>query len=201
MMGLWDLLTLKENELSLIQESQRVDFQSPMEILLENFAQQVAQIYGWKYIGPKCSTYTMLFLDIKNSTRLITENPSKATEIFKFLKLSLEVAYKYFNPDMFKLVGDGILFLLDDWIYTIFDKEVLKELYEAIKKEIKSQGIPSIDFRIVGGYGELYCIEFQTQSGSLKECIGFPMSCLVKRSKRVDKHEWFDKLTPEKCNF
>ena len=179
-LGLWDLLTLIDAEN--LGKDKAV-------LILESFAQAVSSATALNYSQPTKETYGIIFIDIKNSTRLLN-NYSFAEKVFEFLAKAFE-EFNWLHPK-FKLVGDGILFLSPIIPY---DDEViiLQESYEKLRR------ITNVDFRIVGGRENLYCIEFETDQGILKECVGCPISYLVKKSKEVDTYEWFDEITREKC--
>jgi hypothetical protein len=89
---------------------------------------------------------------------------------------------------IFKLVGDGVLILVPGYNnINLFLKS--KFLYDSLKAKNNN-----LNFRLVAGYGTLYCISFRTANGTLKECIGKPISFLVKVSKFVNTYKWFGNL-------
>ena len=204
-LGLWDLLTLKMEE-AILTESSNAGTEN-IHLLLENFAKITAELNEWKFERSSPETFLITFVDIKNSTELI-RNHENISKIFEFLKITLRVYTQEFGTfDLFKLVGDGILFL------TSVDLQKLKGLEMDINEIIDitftilfyyfyknlKQNSNILDFRVVSGIGTLYCINFKTQNGILKECIGCPISYLVKKSKCIDTYKWFGEITPEKC--
>ena len=106
------------------------------------------------------------------------------------------------NNFIFKLVGDGVLILVPDKTYFrikiklykkmshfSIDQIFIKHLYTKLKNKNNN-----LNFRLVACYGTLYCISFTTANGTLKECIGKPISFLVKESKNVNTYRWFGSL-------
>jgi len=157
------------------------------------------------------------------------KNISKIFEFFKIAADSYKRILEYFTfskekNTLFKFVGDGILFLtpfssqnfkeknsINQFVdinlliikfaiglSSLVKKFITQELFENITQALK-QNSNTLDFRVVGGIGTLYCINFKTQNGILKECIGCPISYLVKKSKCIDTYKWFGEITPEKC--
>ena len=196
-LGLWDLLTLigaeRKHPLQYLAESQTPLKEDRAIILLENFAQAVSYTTGWYYSQPTKEDFEIIFVDIKNSTRLLI-NSAFAEKVFEFLSKAFQ-EFNWLHPQ-FKFVGDGVLFLKPTFHLSLhlLRRKKLQKAYLNLKRSS-----PEIDFRIVGGLGELYCIEFETAQGTLKECVGCPISYLVKKSKEVDTYEWFGEITPEKC--
>jgi hypothetical protein len=156
----------------------------------------------------KQEKYLLLFFDLVNSTARI-DDPNFIREVFSFLGSVLSEAQARFDGNfIFKLVGDGVLilvpysFYLDDFLNEIFKKEFTKSIplsfwnkngfINKLYKVLKEQN--NFNFRLVAGYGTLYCISFRTANGTLKECIGKPISFLVKVSKFVNTYKWFGNL-------
>jgi hypothetical protein len=158
-----------------------------VELITKNFSPGGGQI---TFSNFKPKDFVIVFIDIVKSTEHLGDN-KKIEEIFEFLKEILN----YFNskvPEfLFKLVGDGVLILIPaEYKYD----SNLNRLFNDLKQKT------SLDFRIVGGLGTLYCIKFKTQNRTLEECIGCPISYLVKESKNVRYYKWFGEITPEECN-
>ena len=201
-LGLWDLLTLTlidvEHKYSphYFTESKFSVEEDKITLILENFAQAISSITGWFYSKPKSEKFKIIFVDIKNSTEsLLLNDASFIEKVFKFLAKTFQEFGKL--EPKFKLVGDGILFLS---YYSEFSEKMLKISEIMLKKSWENlRNNTDIDFRIVGGVEKLHCIEFKTRNGNLKECIGFPISCLVKLSKQVEDYKWFGELTPKNC--
>jgi len=229
-LGLWDLLTLKMEE-AILTESSNAGTEN-IHLLLENFAKITAKLNEWKFERSSPETFLITFVDIKNSTELI-RNYKNIQKIFEFLKIAVSVYNQILKSStlykkilkftLFKLVGDGILFLTSVDLQKLKGleeltkqlKQILEKYHNKIYYSYKNLGTSSIilrysyinlkqnsntlDFRVVGGIGPLYCINFKTQNGTLKECIGCPISYLVKKSKYIDTYKWFGKITPQKC--
>ena len=200
-LGLWDLLTLKMEE-AILTESSNAGTEN-IHLLLENFAKTTAELNGWKFEVSSPKTFLITFVDIKNSTGLIN-NPKNIPKIFKFLEITVRAYNQILGSfTLFKLVGDGILFLTPFSFQKFKEPESVKRFKQLANNYIFYRKLKynsnTLDFRVVSGIGTLYCINFKTQNGTLKECIGCPISYLVKKSKYVDNFEWFGEITPEKC--
>jgi len=161
-----------------------------VESITENFSPGGGQI---TFSNFKPKDFVIVFIDIVKSTEHLGDN-KKIEEIFEFLKEILN----YFNPKvpefLFKLVGDGVLILIPTkYVYLNLNLN-LNKLFDDLSQKT------SLDFRIVGGIGTLYCKEFTIKNRTLEECIGCPISYLVKESKNVRYYKWFGEITPEECN-
>ncbi len=215
-LDLWDFLSMDEN----IQNLEKKAFEDINNIIFHN-ANMFPSISSRKYV--------VFLLDIKDSTTVLQENSNSSRKILDFLKTSLYLFY-FITSNLklsfyFKPVGDGFIFLLPiledskNFIkvllflgyhtlikYTKSPKPNIKgaDIGEYIgwvylnllKKTIKIK----FDYRLVGGYGNLICIEIaRKNTNPLVECTGCPISYLVKKSKEVDTYKWFGEITPEMC--
>ena len=147
------------------------------ELALESFTNYCQNIH---FSGIEQQTYFLLFFDIIGSTQSINRTLS-VEDIFNFLEEVLKNTANIFGENFeFKLVGDGVLILVKETVWLKKMKTItIKELYNMYEEQI------SLQFRLVGGFGKLSCIQFKTNQLLLKECIGRPISCLVKLSKDV----------------
>jgi len=137
----------------------------------------------------KQEKYLLLFFDLVNSTARV-DDPNFIREVFSFLGSVLSEAQARFDGNfIFKLVGDGVLILVP---YKRYPDNSLENFLIYLYKVLKEQN--NFNFRLVAGYGTLYCISFRTDNGTLKECIGKPISFLVKESKNVKTYKWFGNL-------
>jgi len=175
-LNLWNYLTLQSG-----------DFLN--QLVIKNFAQPTIGGIEWS-IEIKKKRFTILFFDIKKSTQLLVNNREQTLkEIFEFLGKVLRIISSIWEYNFeYKLVGDDILILEPSEKY-------FTDLCIVFSRAINSY----LDFRLVGGIGELHCIEFKTRNGNLKECIGFSISCLVKLSKQVEDYKWFGEFIPKNC--
>ncbi|RTZ58046.1 MAG: hypothetical protein DSZ31_06600 [Gammaproteobacteria bacterium] len=142
---------------------------------------------------PKKNKYFIFFLDIKDSSRIIYKNNLiAANKIYIFLLITLKVLKDFvcnleFNV---KFVGDGIIILIPYNSKLKINEKFLKTLREEILNNLKRKNL-KLDFRIVGGLGDLYCIEF---GDNFMECIGSPLIFLIKNSKNISNFKWFGML-------
>jgi len=156
------------------------------ELILENFAEYSQYI---RFSNIQKQNYFLMFFDLIGSTQSINRNLS-AKDIFQFLQYVLNTVASIFGENFeFKLVGDGVLILIP--IKNKQDLKIIKDKLNSLKKDKKSVNSHSHSYRIVCGLGTLECFHFYIKGLSLKECIGRPISCLVKLSKDVKEFKEF----------